>query len=187
MRFIGLLARLLELGAAAALCVLLFATSRRDDGRVSVERLSDIVPIKVVVSDFASLDDGGTHALYRVCGSAMLKVPVGRAEIVDLGNGSVAVRHMPVPSVDDRSVRFEPGGVELLDADRGWFTTVSGAAKKHDRLFSEARDAIRDAVDSPDVVQQARSVTEKIVAGFYGKMGRRVASFEWSDGEGGTK
>ena len=187
MRFIGLLARLLELGTAAALCVLLFATSRRDDGRVSVERLSDIVPIKVVVSDFASLDDGGTHALYRIRGSAMLKVPVDRAEIVDLGNGSVAVRHMPVPSVDDRSVRFEPGGVELLDADRGWFTTVSGAAKKHDRLFSEARDAIRDAVDSPDVVQQARSVTEKIVAGFYGKMGRRVASFEWSDGEGGAK
>ena len=188
MRVVGLIARLLELGAAVALCALLFVSAGREDGRVSVERLSDIVPIKVVVSDFASLDDGGTHALYRIRGSAMLKVPVDRAEIVDLGNGAVAVKRIPVPSVDDRSVRFEPGGVELLDAERGWFTTVSGAAKKHDRLFSEARDAIRDAVDSPEVVQQARSVTEKIVAGFYRKMGRRVASFEWTaPGEGGAK
>ena len=130
MRVVGLIARLLELGAAVALCALLFVSAGREDGRVSVERLSDIVPIKVVVSDFASLDDGGTHALYRIRGSAMLKVPVDRAEIMDLGNGAVAVKRMPVPSVDDRSVRFEPGGVELLDAERGWFTTVSGAAKK---------------------------------------------------------
>ena len=95
--------------SARALAFLLVAGALcgcgEDEGSAGHQRLSDFVPIKVVVADIAAIDEDGVTALYRVSGSAFLKVPVESIvqEPGKAGNG-VVLKKVPMLWIDSSSV-----------------------------------------------------------------------------------
>jgi len=144
------------------------------------QRLSDLVPIKVVVSDVASINEGGVTALYRISGSAFLKVPVGSVvQQPGKADGGVILKNVPMPAVDERSIRFD--SVEQLDADRSCFTTVAAAGEVHHRLFAGAHDAIKETAEDPGMINEAQIAARQILDGFYQAQGKTLEGIEWRE------
>ncbi|MBE6381878.1 MAG: hypothetical protein E7049_02560 [Lentisphaerae bacterium] len=157
-----------------------------DEGSAGHQRLSDFVPIKVVVADIAAIDEDGVTALYRVSGSAFLKVPVGSiVQEPGKAENGVVLKKVPIPSVEERSIRFD--SVEQLDADRSCFTTVNAAAKVHQRLFAGVHDSIRKTAEDPEILHEAQVATRQILDGFYAVQGRILEGIEWTSGTGDAK
>lgn len=144
----------------------LFCGCGSHDEDIVFERLSDIVPLKVVITDFAEIDSGGVKATYRIKGSALLTSSMNAVD-VEFKENSVVINNLPVPSVDDNSIKFEDGQVELLDAQRGLFTSVNKAVKVHNELYSNAHKAIKAAASDPKVVEEAQKFMKQTIEGFY--------------------
>ena len=156
-----------------------------DDRGASYERLSDIVPLKVIVTDFAEIDKDGVTATYRIRGSALLTSSLAVANILQKEQ-SVTISDLPIPSVDERSIKFDDDSVELLDAQRGIFTSVRSAGKIHQELFASAHTAIRDTANDPKVVEEAQALTKQTIEGFYKKLNKSV-EIHWKDSEHNRK
>ena len=156
-----------------------------DDRGASYERLSDIVPFKVIVTDFAEIDKDGVTATYRIRGSALLTSSLAVANILPKEQ-NVEISDLPIPSVDERSIKFDNDAVELLDAQRGIFTSVRSAGKIHQELFASAHTAIRDTASDPKVVEEAQALTKQTIEGFYKKLNKSVV-IHWKDSEHNRK
>ena len=160
--------------------IILCGCGSRDRG-TSVERLSEIVPLKVIVTDFAEIDKGGVTATYRIRGSALLTSSFALANISQKEQ-SIEIGDLPIPSVDERSIKFDDGAVELLDAQRGAFTSIRSATKKHEELFAAAHKAIKDTASDPKVVEEAQVLAKQTIEGFYKKLDKTVI-IRWKDSE----
>lgn len=154
-----------------------------DDRGASNEILSNIVPLKVIVTDFAEIDKDGVTATYRIRGSALLTSSIVVANILSKEQ-SVEISDLPIPSLDENSIKFED--VELLDAQRGVFTSVRSAGKIHQELFASAHAAIRDTASDPKVVEEAQALTKQTIEGFYKKLNKSVV-IHWKDSENNCK
>ncbi len=148
------------------------------EGKDGRQRLSDLVPIRVVVADVASINEDGVTALYRISGSAFLKVSVDSiVQQPGTADGGVILKNVPLPEIEERSIRFDR--VEQLDADRSCFATVAAAGEIHHRLFAGVHDVIRDTAIDSDMIHEAQVATKQILEGFYAAQGKVLEGIEW--------
>lgn len=160
--------RILPTLPAAIVMAILLCGCDSGDKKASTERLADLVPLKVIVTDFAEIDENGVTAIYRIRGSALVTSSLKLADIDPKGE-RVKIEGLPTPSVDERSVKFEDDKVERIDAQRSAFTSINKTAKIHGELFASAHRAIRETASDPKVVEEAQAQIKQILEGFYHK------------------
>lgn len=161
---------------------------RKNTQQSQPERLSDIVPLKVVVTDFVHSNEkgiSGANVIYRIRGSACIAVPIGLASITRVDSSRpniIDITKIPCPRVDPRSVRFEENGTELLDCGRGIFTSIGKTGELHNRLRKDAARAIENAANNDDVINEAKQYFSLVLRGFYAATGVTLNNCEWDDG-----
>lgn len=146
--------------------------------RKRISTISNLLPLKVVVSDFASVDSGGVKALYHIKGDALIGVDLSGVQVSDLGNGKVTLSGLPQPHVS--RARVDGEATELIDQKRGLFTSQKSVGEMHNLVLEEAERRIRVAASSEDVANTARRRAEALLGAMYSRMGYKVESFGWT-------
>lgn len=159
------------------LCLGLFGCDRANEEKpTKPERISDLVPLKVVMSDFATFGKGGDKLLYRIRASALITIPLNEAKIDDSNLPKVKVSNIPLPMVDSHSIKFEE--VCLIDARRSIFTSREKFGKMHDNLKSEAAKRFHKCANDKFIIQEAKRRADKCIRGFYQEF-KCDADIEW--------
>ena len=150
--------------------------------RDRVKHISSIVPLKVIVSDFAVVDSSGVKALYHIKGDALLGVDLSRATFEANEDGSISISGIEPPAVE--KARVDGDSTELIDQKRGPFTSQKTVGELYDRVLNEAQARVGEAASQPTILKAAQRRSEMLISAFYARMGLRVSSFSWASREG---
>lgn len=135
----------------------------------------DIIPLEVIINDFEEFDENGTKAIYKI--SARVKICVQ-----DFDNnrsrdgGKVIYRDVPQPKVDKIDFLDK---TDIIDQDRGVFTSVAQDSKTHYELRKRAAKKIMEIANSGEMRKEARRRTEDILKAFY-KTFNHECEIKWS-------
>ena len=158
-----------------------FVSKEDEPVQERIRRISSLAPLKVVVSDFASVDSGGVKALYHVKGDALIGVDLSGMVISGGGGGRISVSGLAQPKVS--RARVDGDATELVDQKRGLFTSQKAVGEMHALVLEEAERRIRAAASSDDVANAARRRAEALLGAMYSRMGYKVGSFGWAGKE----
>lgn len=174
----GLIAALL----AAVLCALPTACKRgpRFTSQLSIERierLSQLVTLKVQVADVLQAESGSVTGAWLVKGDALISVDLSKAEIAAQDpEHRTATILLPQPQV--LQPRVDHRRTVTFDVRTGWFTPSRIESRLRDDAMRQAQALVEAAVDSEENIGLARDTAEKWLRVFFEQLGWRV-SISW--------
>ncbi len=136
---------------------------------------SDLVPLKVVMTDY--IIDGDGDKLFKIEGSAQLIVPLASHE-PRLNGRCFEYLDLPRPVVDTLSTRIDRQ--VLILNERGLFTSQKADSKRINELRAAAAKAMQELAGSELHVQCAMKNAADVLRKFYEKFDGYTCTIQWS-------
>lgn len=125
-----------------------------------LEDLSELVSLRVQISDVLQAETKGVKAAFLIAGDALISVDMGCAEIVSEDTETrVATILLPEPKV--LTPRVDHRRTCTYDVQKSLFTRTRVESRVRDEAMGQAQSLVEQAANSSDNITLAKSNAEK--------------------------
>lgn len=136
---------------------------------------ADLVPLKIVMTDYISADGGSK--LIMIKGSASYVVPFSALNEPSLEGKRFTYHDLPCPRLDVLSLRIDEQS--LLINERGLFTSRREDSVRINELRAEAMNSMKDLMEGAAFVEHAKKNTQDALRAFYEKFDGYSCDVKW--------
>ena len=146
-----------------------------------LEELSELVSLRVQVSDVLCAEAKGVRAAFLIAGDAIISVDMGLAQVTrcDAGTGTATLL-LPGPSV--LNARVDHRRTLTYDVTTGLFASSRAESRVRDAAMAQAQTLIEVAAGSEENLARARQNAEKTLRLLFKRLGWDV-DIAWQGAE----
>ena len=146
-----------------------------------LEELSELVTLRVQVSDVLCAEAKGVRAAFLVAGDAVISVDMGLAQVANRDDAArTATLLLPAPAV--LNARVDHRRTLTYDVRRRLFTSSRAESRVRDAAMARAQGLIEVAAGSKENIGRARSNAEKTLRLLFKRLGWDV-EIAWQGAE----
>jgi len=145
-----------------------------------LERLSQLVTIRVHVADVLVGEGEGCRGAWLIKGDALVGVNLGQARITEKDEATKQARIvLPAPEVLQPRVNHERTRTWQVSR-MAWLPWNADQDRLRDAVMLQAQQLVAHAAASSDNLQQAKTAAEAIITAFYREVGWQV-TVSWAN------